>query len=441
MSPGVGPLDVRFVQVSIPTGKREAVLRTLEEEGIDYVVVDETSGRNYTAIVLFPLPINAVEPLLNKLKDVGIDDEAHTVILDAETVVSRKFDRLQKRYQNEEEEVTTETRIAGDELRTRAEELAPTFTTYVVLTAVSAVVATAGLLLDSPATVVGSMVIAPLIGPAMAASVGTVVNNRGLFLRGAKLQALGLGLAVASAAVFAAFVKYLHLVPPGLQLTTLGEITERVAPGILTLAVALGAGIAGAISLSAGVSTAIVGVMIAVALIPPAAVVGIGIAWGQWVMALGAGVLTLVNTLSINLSAIGTLWYRGYHPRRLFKRDAARSVVMKRGAVLVGAIAVLSLFLGGVTYDSYRDAQDEREIQNNVQKVVEGKEDLTLLGINIERDRGSFFQPPDRVVVNVGTRPGTNPPSIAEDLKQNIDQVTGGDVTIQVRYVTIETAS
>ena len=54
---------MRLVQVTIPAGKREAVLELLDEEGIDYVVTDETSGREYTAVVYFPLPTNAVEGL------------------------------------------------------------------------------------------------------------------------------------------------------------------------------------------------------------------------------------------------------------------------------------------------------------------------------------------------------------------------------------------
>jgi len=142
------------------------------------------------------------------------------------------------------------------------------------MTVISAVIATAGLLLNSPATVVGSMVIAPLIGPAMSAAVGTVVDDEEMFRRGVRMQVLGVAVAIAAATLFAFALRWLALVPPGLDPLDLAEVSERLAPNVLVLVVAIGAGLAGIISLMTGVSAALVGVMIAVALIPPAAAVG-----------------------------------------------------------------------------------------------------------------------------------------------------------------------
>jgi len=129
------------------------------------------------------------------------------------------------------------------------------------------------------------------------------------------------------------------------------------------LVVAIGAGLAGIISLMTGVSAALVGVMIAVALIPPAAAVGIGIAFQIPRLVIGAGVIVAVNVLSINLSALVTLWYEGYRPQRWFREDDARAAFLKRAAILVAAIAVLSVFLGGVTYDSYVASTTEADIR------------------------------------------------------------------------------
>ena len=308
---------MRLVQVTIPAGKRKAVIELLEEEGIDYVVTDETSGREYTAVAYFPLPTSAVEPILEALREAGLEREAYTVVLSAETVVSEKFEALQEEYTEREE---SEERIARQELEARAKELTPALSTYLVMTVVSAVIATAGLLLDSPATVVGSMVIAPLIGPAMSAAVGSVIDDTGMFRRGVVLQVLGVILSIAAATAFTIFVQATNLVPPGMDPLVLSEVEERLSPNFLSLAVAIGAGVAGAISLTAGVSAALVGVMIAVALIPPAATVGIGIAYSEPALALGSAVLVSVNILSINLSALVMLWYSGYRPENFFQR-------------------------------------------------------------------------------------------------------------------------
>lgn len=423
---------MRLVQISVPQGKLESVRGVLDDEGIDYVVGAESSGRDIDAIVTFPLPTNAVEPVLESLRDVGLKDDTYTVITEANTVISREFEALEDRYAEEKDE----DRIAREELTAKAESMAPALSTYVIMTVISAVIATAGLLLNSPAVVVGSMVIAPLIGPAMTANVGTVVDDHELFVRGVKLQALGLLVAIASATVFAVLVRTGNVVPPIADVTTVQQVRERVAPDFLSLVVALGAGAAGVLSLTSGVSTALVGVMIAVALIPPAATVGIGIAWGQPLVSLGSGVLVLVNILSINLAVLVGLWYQGYRPEHWFRESDARSATGKRIGVLVVSILVLSAFLGGVTLDTYQRATTEEAIQERVEGTVEPPRQV--IGVEVEHSNAVLFQEPRHVVVTVGVPPGTEPPGLASELDSVVDSAAGQDVETSVRYITVE---
>jgi uncharacterized hydrophobic protein (TIGR00341 family) len=439
---------VRLVQVLIPTGKREAVRSVLEDEGIDYAFTDETSGRKFAAVVTFPLPTSAVEPVLERLREAGIERDAYTVVVDAETVVSRHFEDLQESYEEEKES----DRIAREELVAAARELSPRTATFSLMTVVSAVVATAGLLLDSPAVVVGSMVIAPLIGPAMATSVGTVLDEDDLFRRGLKLQLLGGILAVAGAALFALFLNETRIVPlSSAEVFAIGEIRERLTPDVLSLAVALGAGIAGAISLSSGVSSALVGVMIAAALVPPTAVVGIGIAWGSISAVTGSLVLVLVNFVSINFAALLVLWFSGYRPQRWFRLDEARTATVRRTAVLGLAILVLSAFLGGVTYASFTTATFEDEAQVAVERTLsETPASLSLLSMDVQYE-GFPFRQPTHVVVTVGHPPGTLPPPIADRVAARIDTIDvqplgiaslpTDSVSVEVRFVAIDQAA
>jgi len=421
--------------VTIPAGKRQAVLDVLDDEGIDYVLNEETSDREFTAIIYFPLPVAAVEPVLDELRAVGLDDQAYTVVLEAQTVVSRRFERLRERYA---EETETDERIARAELVTTAEDLAPSQLTYVVMSVISAVIATAGLLLDSPAVVVGSMVIAPLIGPAMATSVGTVVDDIDLFRRGVRLQVVGFVAVIASAALFAALVKTIHFIPPGLDVTSIGQVRERLAPDFLSLTVALGAGTAGAFSLSSGVSASLVGVMIAVALVPPAATVGIGIAWGLPSVVLGSGVLALVNALSINLAALATLWYMGYQPRNLFQLDTARSATVTRVAVLIVAIGVLSVFLGGVTYDSFQNADTEQAMRDEMSSVLVTQADAELLDAEVVFGGNIIFRRVEGVVVTIGVSPDRAHPDLADRLERRLEAVVDHDISVEVRYIPFE---
>mgnify|MGYP006289847131 FL=1 len=423
----------------IPAGKRAAVVRALDDEGVDYVVTDETSGREYTAVATFPLPTAAVEPVLDRLREAGIDESTYTVIVAAETVISRRFEALEDEYEEDAERGGD--RISREELQAKADDLASGLGTYVLMTVISAVIATAGLLLDSPATVVGSMVIAPLIGPAMSAAIGTVVDDEALFRRGVRMQVLGVAVAVLAATTFALALRSLALVPPGLDPLELAEVSERLAPNVLVLVVAVGAGIAGILSLMTGVSATLVGVMIAVALIPPAAAVGIGIAFRIPRLVLGAGVIVAVNVLSINLSALVVLWYEGYRPQRWFREDEARAAFLKRAAVLAAAIALLSVFLGGVTYDSYVASTTEADIRAAASDELTALDsEFELLELTVER---SGTVPPletDRVVITVGAPPGGTVEGVAPALGDRIESVLDREVAVEVHTVTVERA-
>ena len=430
---------MRLVQASIPAGKRQAVLDALDDQDVDYVVTDETGHREYTAVVYFPLPTEAVEDVLSSLREVGLDEEASIVVIDAETVISREFEKLQKHHDTE----TEHDRIAREEIVTKARELMPTFRIYMVMSVISAMVATAGLLLNSPAVVVGSMVIAPILGPAMATSVGSVIRERDLFRAGVKFQVAGFAVAVLGSIAFAAFVKAIFLVPPGLDVISLEQVSLRQEPGFLSLAVALGAGVAGALSLSAGISAALVGVMIAAALIPPVAAIGIGVVWNIPSLMIGSSVLVAVNAISINLAALAVLWYSGYRPSSTWKANHARKETIKRIGTLVVAIGLLSVVLAGTTFTDMQSATFQTNTREEVRSLLDSAsyDELELLELTIESDRDLLFSQSKRVVVTIGRPTDQQYPNLAEAIKQRIRQRTGQDIAVQVRFVETQSSS
>jgi uncharacterized hydrophobic protein (TIGR00271 family) len=147
--------------------------------------------------------------------------------------------------------------------------------TYYVMTVLSAIVTTSGLLLDSAAIVIGAMVIAPQLGAAITASIGTVLNDRTVVVSGFRSFVGGLLVAVIGAIVFSWFIRTMHFLPPALDVETVAQIDSRTSPGILSVVIGICAGAAGAFGLATAVPLSIVGVMVAAAVIPPAAAVGI----------------------------------------------------------------------------------------------------------------------------------------------------------------------
>ncbi len=142
---------------------------------------------------------------------------------------------------------------------------------FAVLVILSSLVAAIGLLTDNVAVVIGAMVIAPLLGPNLALSLGTALGDLSLIRKSVQTLVAGLLLAVAVPAVLGMFWP---------SDVTSHELELRTVVGIDSAALALASGAAAALSLTTGLSSVLVGVMVAVALLPPAAALGLML--GGW---------------------------------------------------------------------------------------------------------------------------------------------------------------
>lgn len=420
---------MRLVQVTISQEKQDAVIELLEERDFEFTLTDETSHRSYGAVVSVPVETDEVESLLDDLREIGIDHDGYAIISDVEAILSAAREERQEERDDEAEELIASNRISRDELHAQAIEMADLTPNYLFFTVVSAIVAAAGLLADSAAVVVGSMVIAPLLGPAVGASVGSIVNDDALFREGTKAQAVGLVLAVGSATLFAFFMK--GTLYPNVDLDALQEVAARTNPGVLSLVVALGAGAAGALSLSAGASASLVGVMIAAALIPPAAAIGLGVVYNDPILAISSAILVLVNVLSINFASMGILWFRGYRPDHWFEAEAARKATLKRIAVLVIGIVVLGSFLIFTTIDLQQNAKFEATVDS----VAEDSE-VTVLSTDIAYETSLFSRQPSRVTLHVTMESNET----ATTLRRRIQTQTTLDPTIVVIRENAETS-
>ncbi|WP_336037070.1 DUF389 domain-containing protein [Halobacterium yunchengense] len=297
---------MRLVQFALPDGDREAVLDALDAEGVDYVLL----GGEAETVVQFPLPAQAVEDVLGELREAGLDDR-YVVVTAAESAVTEHFDELESRFVAGSE---SDESIDPTELAATARDMTPNAATYYSMTLLSALVAVAGLLLDSPALVVGSMVIAPQVGSALTTAVGVVRADREMVWTGVRAQVGSLLVAVLGAATVGWLLQAAAFVPATLDVTTVTQISQRISPGALSLAVGLAAGAAGALGLATALPVSLVGVMVAAALIPAAATVGVGVAWNLPVVAAGAALLLASNFAAINVAAPAALLLLGYRP-------------------------------------------------------------------------------------------------------------------------------
>ncbi|EAZ90759.1 TIGR00341 family protein [Crocosphaera chwakensis] len=166
----------------------------------------------------------------------------------------------------------------------------PTFSFHFMLS-LSTIIATLGLLANSAAVIIGAMIIAPLMGPIVGMAYSTAMGNRRLLRRSSFTVVKGIFLTIGVAWLVTSII--------GLD-TVDTEIMSRVKPTLIDFGIAMAAGAAGAFTNTRrSISSAIPGVAIAVALVPPLSVVGIGLAQGETDIALGALLLFLTNLICI----------------------------------------------------------------------------------------------------------------------------------------------
>ncbi|MFI4862049.1 MAG: TIGR00341 family protein [Phycisphaerales bacterium JB063] len=236
--------------------------------------------------------------------------------------------------ESEGEKKVARGRISREEL---LDDLEPgSHVTWVYLTQVliSCLVAAVGLIQDSVALVIAAMVIAPLLLPCMALGLGTTVGDLAMIWRSVRTAAVGLLAGLGLSLVIGLLVPF----DP-----TVHEIASRSEVRLSDLCVAVAAGTAGALAVTTGVSASLIGVMVAVALVPPLVAVGLLVGAGEYEAAYGALILVTTNVVCVNLAAVGMFLAQGISPNRWAEKDRARIAV--RHALTVWGVLLLGLAL------------------------------------------------------------------------------------------------
>lgn len=209
-------------------------------------------------------------------------------------------------------------------------------TAFVSMNALAATIATYGLFANSPAIIIGAMIVALLLGPIAGIALALVDSDLRLLRR--SLLTLSAGTMVVMTTAF-----IIGLWHSDIPITD--EIVARTAPNLMDLMVALAGGAAGAYaSTSPRLSAALVGVAIATALVPPLSSASVLIAHGETGLGFGAFLLAFTNMVAIQFAFSAVLWLTGF--RRL-SRTSGLSILtfLRRNAVSLAILLLLSIML------------------------------------------------------------------------------------------------
>ena len=279
---------------------------------------------------------------------------------------------------------------------------------YQVLMILSVLLALTGLYANSAPVIIGAMILAPLMSPIVSLAMGLARTEVGLIRTSMKTLGIGIAWGLACGIILA------WAMP--LDLPT-DEMRARMSPTLLDLLVAVISGIAGAYaSAKEEVAKSLAGVAIAVALVPPLSVAGIGLGWGYWDMAGGALLLLITNLVGIALAASATFLVMGFAP---FHRA-------RKG---LGIALVMALFISAPLYVSFRHLVEKEAI---LKEVPRGE--VILSGIPVQVGSVTIKAGSPWVVRVVLSAPSTLDQSHVEELKQIITDRTSENVLVEAQF-------
>jgi uncharacterized hydrophobic protein (TIGR00341 family) len=283
------------------------------------------------------------------------------------------------------------------------------FWTMLVL---SGLIATAGILGDSTATVIGAMIIAPLSTPIMGMAIAVVEGNRrrlgtsAAFVGGGALLVVLLGV-LASLAV-----------PQSTDLLANSQISGRTSPRVTDLAAAIATGFAGAVGLARrDVSDVLPGVAIAISLVPPLAVVGVTLGEGQVGLAVGALLLFTSNVIALVLAGTLTFTAAGY------ATDAyeARGIPPRRAYLAIGVLLTVILVpLAANTAGNILVTVWTAQVRSAAEDWIAGSGESSVAAVQVGHDRA---------VVTVRSDEELPP---VEDLKARLTGVLPGTMDLTI---------
>jgi uncharacterized hydrophobic protein (TIGR00341 family) len=311
-----------YIHAIVPRDLVDDVIKLADREGVSLSGISAAKGPVRT--VYFLASPKAQQPLLDDLQEaLHRKDDWQIAICPVDALVAKSAD------EDEEDHDSSETR---EELLTETSRNASITPTYLTLVAISSVVAALGMIENNITAIIGAMVIAPLLGPLLGSILGVSLGENKLLVKASKASMAGIVLAIAVGVLLGVLLQF--------QVTA-EQLAARASVSFDEIALALAAGAAAALSLTAGVASVLVGVMVAVALVPPATAIGLFLGKGAWLMAGEAGLLLAVNLVALHLSGQFVFLVRGIKPRTRYRRAKVKQAI--RFSLIVSGLLLLAL--------------------------------------------------------------------------------------------------
>jgi uncharacterized hydrophobic protein (TIGR00341 family) len=307
----------------------DIVIRAIKAaDPIDYLVIPvEQQDRKYVSVFLRDGTGQALMDNLQTCLE-GQDDWRISLI---------PIEATAPKIEADKDKQQTSKQALREEIFTDVQDGAKLDRDFLILVVLSTIVAAVALHSNSVAGVIGAMVIAPLLGPILGFSMGAALGDQKLLVGAGKTLVVGIGVALLSAVLISLVLD--------VDLSS-RELISRAEVRLDGMALAIAAGAAAALSMAKGQGSVLVGVMVAAALLPPGAAVGLFAGSGEWELASRAGLLLLLNVASLVFSALVVFRLKKIKPRSWIEQKGAdRAVAINIGLSVMFLSAAVILIV------------------------------------------------------------------------------------------------
>ena len=334
--PHIGISSERL-EVTVYPNQSKDIEDILKEYSIHYI---KTNGESYDIecvhyIIIAPkeiitILIDLIASKLDTKQRINVITQYKT-----ESTISEYLTKLLKSYIDEEKIKVKSNKHNGpiESLITKTDSFFSKQNDTLIMILIATIVALVGLITNNVAVIIGGMLISPLIGPISSFSLNSILGRRTQINKSILFAIKMLVSSICLAALMTFVISFFTEIP----ITT--EIQSRVNVSPLLIIFAIVLGIGGGLAILTSSFEIIVGVAIAVALVPPAAVCGIGIGIGSFEIAYGSFLVLMSNIIGIIIGFMGIFLIKGISPRKYYEKQRAKEV-FRINIIIMGILAV-----------------------------------------------------------------------------------------------------
>lgn len=327
-------MALRLLDIQLSKDKEPEIKQTLAE--FENASVWEFTFSEEFIFVKIILPAEETEKLMDALEKRYTNDNNFKLILSSIEAILPRLKEKEVQASPAETSKQASERISREELYHDIDDACKLNRNYIVMVILSSIVASIGLMKQNIPAIIGSMVIAPLLGPNVALSFAATLGDLKLAYRALIVNIAGMLIALAVAVVIGFFLKE-HLI--------LSFQIFHISVDLTDILLALSAGAAGVLAFTTGLPAILIGVMVAVALLPPLVSFGLFLGAGLFDLAWIAFLLVTVNVICINLAGIVTFYFQGVRALTWWKEEKAKKLRIIASVIWLILLAVFFMLI------------------------------------------------------------------------------------------------